>query len=187
MAPVSAPRVDREEDDFVQPPVPGDTVAAQLPVPVAPSPTRIQGLDSVIFPRHSSGPLCSFESKAAPVNWLLRRAIQAVWPHSLTEAGLYSYGMGDNIYWRQEVDTSLLQSWRAREVVGDRQTFSLATFIDWEGMKNFGNSFNKGPSKEAFKCPVKFWTYFKIVIIEHHAILCGVNVNGGFSLRYMGF
>ena len=87
--------------------------------------------------------------------------------------------MGDNIYWRQEVDTALLQSRRAREVVGDRQTFSLATFIDWEGMKGLGNIFNKGPNKEAFKCPIKFWNYFKIVIIEHHAIICRVNVNDG--------
>ena len=170
-----------KEDDFVQPPVPRDPVAAQLPVsrdPVAPFPTRIQGLDDVVFPRHSSGPLCSFESKAAPVNWLLRRAIQAVWPHSLTEAGLYSYGMGDNIYWRQEVDTSLLQSRRAREVVGDRQTFSLATFIDWEAIKNLGNSFNMGPSKEAFKCPVKSSS-------STMPFYCGVNVNSRLSLRYI--
>ena len=66
-------------------------------------------------------------------------------------------------------------------MVGDRQTFSLATFIDWEGMKNLGTFISIRPSKEAFKCPVKFWSYFKIVVIEHHAILCGVNTNGEFS------
>ena len=41
------------------------------------------------------------------------------------------------------------------EVVGDRKTFSLATFLDREGMKGLGSTFNKGPNKEAFKCPIK--------------------------------
>ena len=136
-----------------------------------------QGLQNVFFPRHASGPLCAIETKAKAVNWLLRRAIQAVWPHGLNEGGVYNYGVGDNIYWRQEVDTTLLQSNRAKEIVGYRQTFSLATFINWEDLKNLGNTFNKGPSKEAFKRPVKFWSHFKIVIIEHHAIICGINVN----------
>ena len=66
-------------------------------------------------------------------------------------------------------------------MVWDRQKFSLATFIDWEGMKNLGTFISIGPSKEAFKCPVKFCSYFKIVVIEHHAILCGVNTNSEFS------
>ena len=139
-----------------------------------------QGLQNVIFPRHAAGPLCAIETKAKAVNWLLRRAIQAVWPHGLNEGGVYNYGVGDNVYWRQEVDTALLQSNRAKEIVGHRQTFSLATFINWEDLKNLGNTFNKGPSKEAFKRPVKFWSHFKIVIIEHHAIICGINVNSQF-------
>ena len=37
-----------------------------------------QCLENVVFPRHSSGPPCTIETKAGSVNWLLRRVIQAV-------------------------------------------------------------------------------------------------------------
>ena len=36
------------------------------------------------------------------------------------------------------------------------------------GDERLGQHLQQGAKKEAFKCPIKLWNYFKIVIIKHH-------------------
>ena len=101
-----------------------------------------------------------------------------MWPSAMCGRGVYKYGAGTNHYWATEVPTTSLQSSRSKALVEGMEVVSLDMFIDWASLANLGNNFTMGPDRSLFECPIKFWSVMKILIIDHHAALCGVNLNG---------
>lgn len=99
---------------------------------------------------------------------IMCNVVQAVCPNG--------YGEGQNIFWYRRVPSSLLQSHAARTLVTGLINVAPGDFIDWKNMK-IGSNFHNSP-KTGFLIPAA-WRNLKVLIVEHHAIICGVNIFSG--------
>jgi hypothetical protein len=110
--------------------------------------------------------LISIEHTDREVRKVIRKVIKAVHP------GIY--GKGNNSYWRRQVSTASLKSVIGKQIAGSRETIAPSDIVDWFDM-SIGNNVNKGPDIEAFKVPGVSWIQFKVLILDHHGVLCGVD------------
>lgn len=104
-----------------------------------------------------------------------RAIIKALSPRKPGSARAVPYGFGTNPAWDTPVLASKLQMAESREIVGALEQFSLGTIIPWACFA-IGDHFTRGPDLTNCLVPVTSWRKLKVLIIEHHSLLCGKEV-----------